>query len=84
MISKDRNRPVRKLAEIRDNTVCIATEYGWDKFWQGQESSLFHPDWLCGQPSFLSRYLWFFSLWVKLLGHEADHSPATSAKVKKM
>jgi hypothetical protein len=43
------------------------------------------PDWCWGPPSLLSNgYQGALSSGVKQLGHEADHSPPSSAKVKNM
>jgi hypothetical protein len=76
---------------IQDSTVDIATGYGLDKQKVGVQvlvgtrffSSPCHPDWLCGPSSLLSNgHQGFFPWGVKLLECEAEHSPATSAKVK--
>jgi hypothetical protein len=75
----------------RDSIVCIVTGYGLDDQWVGVQvlvgprilSSPSHLDQLWGPPNLLQWALEALSLKVKWLGHEADHSPPASAKVKK-
>jgi hypothetical protein len=80
------------LPRSQDNVVGIAT----DNRLENQEvgirvlveprifSSPHRPDRLWSSPSLLSnRYQGALFLGVKQLGHEADHSPPTSAKIKK-
>jgi hypothetical protein len=76
-----------------DSIVDIATGYGLGDQGVGVRvpvgsrifSSPCHPDWLWGPPSFLlNGYQGLFPGGVKRSGHEADHSPQTSAKVKKI
>jgi hypothetical protein len=75
-----------------DSVVGIVTVYRLDDQGVGvqvpEESSVFssprHPDWLWDPPSLLfNGYQVFFSPGVKRPGREADHSPPTSAEVKK-
>jgi hypothetical protein len=77
----------------RDSVVSIATTYGQDDRGVGVRvpvgsrifSSPNRPDRLWGPPNLLSNeYQGLFSLGVKQPGREVDHSPPTSAKVKKM
>jgi hypothetical protein len=79
--------------ESRDNSVGIATGYGLDDRGTGVRvavdarifSSPRRPDRFWGPPIILSNGYWgLFPRRVKRPGREADHSPATSAEVKKM
>jgi hypothetical protein len=71
------------IYESRDSSVGIVTGYGMDDRWVGVRvlvgarifSSPRHPDRLGGPPNLLSN---------GYRGREADHSPPTSAKVKRM
>jgi hypothetical protein len=75
----------------RDSTVSIATAYRQDdqivRVQVPVGSRIFsshHPDQLWGQPGLVSNgYHGILSPGVKWPGHEADHSPAISAKIKK-
>jgi hypothetical protein len=68
-----------------DSSVGIATGYGLDNQVVGVRvpvgsrifSSPSHPDWLWGPPNLLSNGY-------QRPGREADHSPPTSAEVKKI
>jgi hypothetical protein len=73
--------------------VSIATGYRLDDQGVGLQilvgsrnfSSPRHPDWLWGPPNLLFNGYWgALSPGVKRLGRKADHSPPTSAEVKKM
>jgi hypothetical protein len=74
-------------SKSRDSAVGIATGYGLDDRGIGVRvpvgatifTSPYRLDWLWGPPSLLSN-----SLEVRRPRCEADHSPATSAEVKKM
>jgi hypothetical protein len=77
----------------RDSAVGIATGYGLDCRRVGVQvlvrTRMFsfsrRPDRPCGPLSLLSYgYRWLSFPGVKRLGCEADHSPASSAEVKKM
>jgi hypothetical protein len=72
----------------RDSGVGIATSYGLDdRVVRAQVpvgvrifTSPRHPDRLWGPPNFLSNGY----RWLSPRGREADHTPPTSAEVKKM
>jgi hypothetical protein len=77
----------------RASVVGIATGYGLDDCGVGVRvpvgsrifSSPCRPDLLCGPPSLLVQWVpGALSPGVKRQGSEADHSPPTSAAVKKM
>jgi hypothetical protein len=79
-------------AESRDSAVGIATGYGLDnqgvgvRVLVGARIYTFpcHPDPLWGPPRLLSNvYGGALSLGIKRPKREADHSPPTSAEVKK-
>jgi hypothetical protein len=79
--------------QSRGSAVGIATGYGLDGRRAGVRvlvgarifTSPCRPDWRWGPPSLLSNgYQRFFPRRVKRPGREADHSPPTSAEVKKM
>jgi hypothetical protein len=76
---------------IRDSTVDLATGYGLDDrgigFRVAVESRIFscRPDRLCGPPSLIfNGYRGLFPREVRRQRREADHSPPSSAKIKKM
>jgi hypothetical protein len=79
---------VRCLLRSRDGVVGIATSYGLDDRGVGVQvpvgvrifTSPRRPDRLWGSPNLLCNGYWG----VKRPGREADHSPPTTAKVKKM
>jgi hypothetical protein len=84
---------VPKTAMNRDSSVGIATGYGLDNRRVGVRvpvrsrifSSPHRSDPLWSSPSLLSNWVQGpLSPWVKRPGREADHSPPTSAEVKKM
>jgi hypothetical protein len=75
-----------------ESIVGIVTGYGLDNQVVGvlvlMGASIFtspyHPDWLWVSPNLLSNEYWgLFPLGVKRPGREADHSPPTSAEIKK-
>jgi hypothetical protein len=80
--------PLPPIVKSRDSAVSIATGYGLDdrgvrvRVLLGSRilSSPQHPDWLWDPPSLLSNGY----EGVKRPGCKGDHSPPTSAKVKKM
>jgi hypothetical protein len=85
---------IHRIVKIcsRDSALDIATGYGLDGRGVGDrfrvESRIFSsarlPDQLWGSPNLLSNeYRLLFPRGVKRPGREADHSPQTSAEVKK-
>jgi hypothetical protein len=65
---------------------CIATCYELDDLGVGVRvpvRSSYHPDWLWGHPASYPMGAGTFSRGVKRQGREADHSPPSSAEVKK-
>jgi hypothetical protein len=82
-----------KSTQLRGSIISIVTVYGLDRgvgFRVPVGSRIFtspyHPDWLWGppNPSYPMGTGWALSQGVKRQGLEADHSPPTSAEVKKM
>jgi hypothetical protein len=73
------------------SSVGIATGYGLDDWWVGVRvpvgsrifSSSRRPDRLCGSPNLLSKGYRGSFPGIKRSGLEADHSPPTSAEIKK-
>jgi hypothetical protein len=79
------------LANSRDSTICIATDYGLGNRVVGVRvpvrerifSSPRHPDRFWGPPRFLPNWVpGALSPRVKRPGREAHHSPSASAEVK--
>jgi hypothetical protein len=94
LVCHPRATPSRGYRFLRGHgsTVGIVTGYRLDD-WRVEVrvpvgsrllTSLYRPDWLWGPPNFISNGYLAFSLGVKWQSHEADHSPPTSAEVKKM
>jgi hypothetical protein len=96
MISKKRKKREQSwiiMLYSVDTIVSIATGYGLDNrgvgVWVPVGPRIFssprHPDQLSGPPNLLSNgYQGCSPRGVKQQGREADHSPPTNAKVKKM
>jgi hypothetical protein len=81
------------IFRIQDSVVGIATGYRLDDQGVGVRvpvglgifSSSHHPDWLGGPSNLVSNGYWeLLPRGVKWQGRKADHSPPTSAEVKKM
>jgi hypothetical protein len=85
------NVPCRYYRKSWDSAVGIVTGCGLDdlgvRVWVPVGSRIFsslcHPDWLWGPSNLLSKGYWGCFPGGKQPGREADHSPPTSAQVKK-